>query len=121
MRLIVRADDGTTKEFEFSEGPISIGREGSNQIPLRNKAVSKQHAVIAITIDGKWMVEDLDSTNKTYLNDKAIHKAEIKTGDVLRITDFTMEIDLEESVETESKGQMEDTLTLEAALTTPKH
>ncbi len=121
MRLIVRADDGTTKEFEFSEGPVSIGRQDSNQIPLRDKAVSKQHAVITITDDGKWMVEDLDSTNKTYLNDKAIHKAEIKTGDVLRITDFVIEIDLEESVETESKGQMEDTLTLEAALTTPKH
>jgi len=121
MRLIVRADDGTTKEFEFSEGPVSIGRQDSNQIPLRDKAISKQHAVISTTENGKWMVEDLDSANKTYLNDKAIYKAEIKTGDVLRITDFTIEINLEEGVETESEGQMEDTLHLEAALTTPKH
>ncbi len=67
------------------------------------------------------MVEDLDSANKTYLNDKAIHKAEIKTGDVLRITDFVIEIDLEDSIGTEGEGQMEDTLHLEAALTTPKH
>ena len=121
MRLIVRAGNGTTKEFQFIEGSVSIGRQSSNQVPLRDKAVSKQHAVISTTEDGKWMVEDLDSANKTYLNDKAIHKAEIKTGDVLRITDFVIEIDLEESVETESKGQMEDTLSLEAALTTPKH
>ena len=121
MRLIVRAGNGTTKEFQFSEGSVSIGRQSSNQIPLRDKTVSKQHAVISTTEDGKWMVEDLDSANKTYLNDKAIHKAEIKTGDVLRITDFVIEINLEESVEAESKGQMEDTLSLEAALTTPKH
>lgn len=121
MRLIVRAGNGTTKEFQFIEGSVSIGRQSSNQVPLRDKAVSKQHAVISTTEDGKWMVEDLDSANKTYLNDKAIHKAEIKTGDVLRITDFVIEIDLEESVEAESKGQMEDTLSLEAALTTPKH
>lgn len=121
MRLIVRADDGTTKEFEFSEGPVSIGRQDSNQIPLRDKAISKQHAVISTTENGKWMVEDMDSANKTYLNDKAIYKAEIKTGDVLRITDFTIEINLEEGVEAESEGQMEDTLHLEAALTTPKH
>ena len=121
MRLIVRAGNGTTKEFQFIEGSVSIGRQSSNQVPLQDKAVSKQHAVISTTEDGKWMVEDLDSANKTYLNDKAIHKAEIKTGDVLRITDFVIEIDLEESVETESKGQMEDTLSLEAALTTPKH
>ncbi|MBA7476089.1 hypothetical protein ES707_11466 [subsurface metagenome] len=121
MRLIVRAGNGTTKEFQFIEGSVSIGRQSSNQVPLRDKAVSKQHAVISTTEDGKWMVEDLDSANKTYLNDKAIHKAEIKTGDVLRITDFVIEINLEESVEAESKGQMEDTLSLEAALTTPKH
>jgi len=121
MRLIVRAGNGTTKEFQFIEGSVSIGRQSSNQVPLRDKAVSKQHAVISTTEDGKWMVEDLDSANKTYLNDKAIHKAEIKTGDVLRIIDFVIEIDLEESVEAESKGQMEDTLSLEAALTTPKH
>jgi len=121
MRLVVRAGNGTTEEFQFSEGSVSIGRQSSNQIPLRDKAVSKQHAVISTTEDGKWMVEDLDSANKTYLNDKAIHKAEIKTGDVLRIIDFVIEIDLEESVEAESKGQMEDTLSLEAALTTPKH
>ena len=121
MRLIVRAGNGTTKEFQFIEGSVSIGRQSSNQVLLRDKAVSKQHAVISTTEDGKWMVEDLDSANKTYLNDKAIHKAEIKTGDVLRIIDFVIEIDLEESVEAESKGQMEDTLSLEAALTTPKH
>jgi pSer/pThr/pTyr-binding forkhead associated (FHA) protein len=121
MRLIVRAGNGTTKEFQFIEGSVSIGRQSSNQVLLQDKAVSKQHAVISTTEDGKWMVEDLDSANKTYLNDKAIHKAEIKTGDVLRIIDFVIEIDLEESVETESKGQMEDTLSLEAALTTPKH
>jgi pSer/pThr/pTyr-binding forkhead associated (FHA) protein len=121
MRLIVKAGNGTTKEFQFIEGSVSIGRQSSNQVLLQDKAVSKQHAVISTTEDGKWMVEDLDSANKTYLNDKAIHKAEIKTGDVLRITDFVIEIDLEENVETESKGQMEDTLTLEAALTTPKH
>ncbi len=121
MRLVVRAGNGTTKEFQFSEGSVSIGRQSSNQIPLRDKAVSKQHAVISTTEDGKWMVEDLDSANKTYLNDKAIHKAEIKTGDVLRIIDFVIEIDLEEGIGTESKGQMEDTLYLEAALTTPKH
>lgn len=121
MRLIVRAGNGTTKEFQFIEGSVSIGRQSSNQVLLQDKAVSKQHAVISTTEDGKWMVEDLDSANKTYLNDKAIHKAEIKTGDVLRIIDFVIEIDLEESVEAESKGQMEDTLSLEAALTTPKH
>ncbi len=153
MRVIVKAGNGTTKEFQFSEGPVSIGRKSSNQIPLPGKTVSKQHALISINEDGRWMVEDLDSANETYLNDEAIHKAEIKTGDVLCIADFTIEIDLGEGagadskapvgvdskapvgvdskapvgadskapVGADSKAQMEDTLHLEAALTTPRH
>ncbi|MCJ7730553.1 MAG: FHA domain-containing protein, partial [Sedimentisphaerales bacterium] len=121
MRLILRTGDGTTKEFQFGEGPVSIGRQSSNQVFLPDKAVSKQHAVITVAEDGKWMVEDLDSANKTYLNDKAVNKAEIKTGDILRITEFTVEIDLEENVEADGEGRMEDTLHLEAALTTPRH
>jgi pSer/pThr/pTyr-binding forkhead associated (FHA) protein len=121
MRLIVRADDGTTKEFQFSEGPVSIGRQSSNHVFLPDKAVSKQHAVISVSGDGKWMVEDLGSANKTYLNDKVIHKAEIKTGDILRITGFVVEINLEDNVEADNGEQMEDTLYMEAALTTPRH
>ncbi len=121
MRLILRANDGTTKEFQFGEGPVSIGRQSSNQVFLPDKAVSKQHAVITVAEDGKWMVEDLGSANKTYLNDKAIQKSEIRTGDILRITEFTVEIDLEEDVEAGGDEKMEDTLHLEAALTTPRH
>jgi len=121
MRLILRAGDGTTKEFQFSEGPVSIGRQSSNQVFLPDKAVSKQHAVITVAEDGKWMVEDLGSANKTYLNDKAVNKSEIRTGDILRITEFTVEVDLEGDTEASSKGKLEDTLHLEAALTTPRH
>jgi hypothetical protein len=67
------------------------------------------------------MVEDLGSSNKTYLNDKEISKAEIKHGDCLRIIDFNLEIILQEQTEAETSSQLEDTMHLEAALTTPKH
>jgi len=65
------------------------------------------------------MVEDLDSANKTYLNDEAIHKVEIKTGDRLRITDYTIEINLEDTTnadktKTEKAIHLEDTLTATA-------
>ena len=56
------------------------------------------------------MVEDLDSINKTYLNDKAIHKAEIKAGDCLRIADFTIEINLEDDTIADKAINLEDTL-----------
>jgi pSer/pThr/pTyr-binding forkhead associated (FHA) protein len=121
MRLIVKQNNRTVTEFRFTEGPIYIGRQAGSQILLPGGTVSKQHAVIFTTDDGKWMVEDKDSANKTYLNDKAIHKAEIKTGDCLRISDFTIEINLEDDTGAGKPVHAEDTVHLEAALTTPPH
>ncbi len=111
MRLVVKKGNNTVSELRFSSGPIYIGRHSNSQVFLPDGTVSRQHAVIFTTQDGKWMAEDLDSANKTYLNDEAIHKAEIKTGDCLRIADFTIEVNLEDVAEAEKPIQVEDTLT----------
>ena len=112
MHLVVKKGEQTVEEFRFGEGPIYIGRQPNSQVFLPERMVSRQHAVIFAMEDGKWMVEDLDSANKTYLNEEAIHKAEIKTGDCLRIADFTIEINLEEEGEIgEPTTHLEDTLT----------
>lgn len=124
MRLTVKQEDSTISEFEFTEGPIYIGRHADSQIYLGHRAVSRQHAVLFQTEEGTWMVEDLDSTNKTYLNDEAVHKTQIKSGDVIRIVDFAIEVDLGTGTETGKPINMEDTLTrtaydLESSLAVP--
>lgn len=122
MRILLRQKDGDTKEFQFQKGPISIGRGANSNIFLPDRAVSRQHAVINCTEDGKWMIEDLDSASKTYLNNEAIQKAEIKHGDCLRITDFIIDLVMEEEVpEADKAMQLDDTLHLEAALAVPPH
>jgi GAF domain-containing protein len=108
--LVVKQNGRTVNEFRFAKGPIYIGRSENSQICLHDGAVSRQHAVIFNTQDGKWMVEDLDSVNKTYLNDQAIHKVEIKTGDCIRITDHIIEINLKDGDEAEKPTHLEDTL-----------
>jgi pSer/pThr/pTyr-binding forkhead associated (FHA) protein len=123
MRLTVKQEESTISEFEFTEGPIYIGRHSDSQIYLGHRAVSRQHAVLFQTEQGSWMIEDLDSTNKTYLNDEAVHKAEVGTGDVIRIIDFAIEVDLGIGAETGKPINMEDTLTrtaydMESSLTT---
>ncbi len=110
MRLVVRQSGSTVREFQFARGPIYIGRHVNSQILLPERAVSRQHAVLFSTQTGKWMVEDLDSANKTYLNDEIVHKTEIKSGDVLRIADYTVEIDLEKEAGDEAEIHLEDTL-----------
>ncbi len=110
MRLVVKKGDRTIEEFRFGEGPIYIGRQPNSQVFLPEATVSRQHAVIFISGDGKWIVEDLDSANQTYLNEKSIHRAEIKTGDRLCISDFTLEVYLEDETETDKPTHLEDTL-----------
>lgn len=121
MRLVLRQKDGGVKEFQFPQGPISIGRAAESNILLPDRAVSRRHAVINSTDDGKWMLEDLDSASKTYLNDVAVHKAEIKHGDHLRITEFSIEVVLEEEIAIDESIHLEDTFHLEAALAIPPH
>jgi len=122
MRLLLRQKNGTTKELQFTQGPVSIGRGADNQVFLPDPAVSRQHAVLHSADDGTWTIEDLGSAGKTFLNDQPVRKAKVKHGDLLRITIFTMEIALEEEVPKEHEEmQAEDTLHIEAALATPPH
>lgn len=121
MRLVVKQKDGNTREFQFAAGPISIGRGANSHVFLPDKAVSRQHAVINCSEEGEWAIQDMGSSNKTFLNDKPVGKATVRHGDCLRITDFIIEILLEDDVESEMPLHPEDTLQLEAALATPKH
>lgn len=121
MRLVLKQKDGDTKEFQFAQGPIQIGRAADSHVFLPDRAVSKKHAVIACDGDGKWHVQDAGSANKTYLNGEAIQTAEIKTGDSIRITDFTIEVNLGDAARAADGAEFEDTLNLEAGLATPVH
>jgi pSer/pThr/pTyr-binding forkhead associated (FHA) protein len=110
MRLIVKKDGQTVNDFRFERGPIYIGRHEHSQVFLPDRMVSRQHAAIYTTQDGKWVLEDLDSANKTFLNDKAVHKAPIKTGDCVRIGSFEIEVNLEPDIDAGEHINLEDTL-----------
>jgi len=110
MRLIVKKSGKIVNEFSFDSGPVYIGRYKYNQVFLPDLSVSRQHAAIFTTLEGKWIVEDMDSANRTFLNGEEIQKAELKTGDVLRISDFTIEVDLEGAAASVNSINLEDTL-----------
>ncbi len=121
MRLVLRQKDGETKEYQFAQGPIQIGRAADCHVFLPDRTVSKKHAVITCSDDGAWHVQDLDSANKTYLNGEPVRQASIKTGDSIRITDFVIEINIDDAARAPQESQFEDTLNLEAGLATPLH
>lgn len=110
MRLFVSLGESSVNELKFDRGPIYVGRQMGSQVFLPDKAVSRQHAVFYTTKDGTWILEDLGSSNKTYLNSQAIHKNELQHNDVVRIADFLIRVSLEDDEDQSRHVQMEDTL-----------
>jgi len=111
MRLVVKRDDEVVNELQFASGPINIGRDADCQVFLSDRTVSRHHATIYFDAKAlKWMIKDQGSTNKTRLNDKAVEKSEIKTGDVLRITSFAIQVSLEDDTIADEPINLEDTL-----------
>lgn len=117
MRLTVKADGGKVLgNYHFAKGPIQIGRHNESDIVLSDKAVSRNHAVVFDSEDGVWMVEDLGSANKTFLNDKQIKKEKISDGNVIRIADFNILVCINDKEEDEADISLDDTLTAKASV-----
>jgi hypothetical protein len=113
MQLVIKQGGTFVKEMHFTRGPLYIGRNIESHVCLADLSVSRQHAVLFGADESKWFAQDLDSANKTYLNNKAVHKSEVKDGDVLRIAGFTIEIHLKkEHLAEAQKLSMTETLTM---------
>jgi pSer/pThr/pTyr-binding forkhead associated (FHA) protein len=117
IHLIVKRNEQLVNEFTFpTDSPVLIGRRPDMQVVLSENAVSRQHA--KITVDGDCLtIEDLDSANRTYLNGEAIHKSPLKKGDTVKIADFILEAEL---LSSKPQPSPEDTVSLEASLSTPR-
>ncbi len=84
--VIESEDTPLTPGDRFPLRPVtSLGRDLSNTIVLPDPAVSAEHALLALR-DGHWWLEDLGSTNGTYLNDVRLTQPTLVVpGDVIRI------------------------------------
>ena len=82
--LILSLNSSVLGEFPLNKERITLGRKPENDIQVDNLAVSGQHAAI-ITILNDSFLEDLDSTNGTFVNGKLVKKHALKNGDVISI------------------------------------
>ncbi|RAR54838.1 UNVERIFIED_CONTAM: FHA domain-containing protein [Acidovorax defluvii] len=83
-RMIVSIDSVVIKEVELTKERTTLGRRPYNDIVIDNLAVSGKHAVIHMTDDGVE-IEDVGSTNGTYVNAKAVTRQELRNGDIVEV------------------------------------
>ena len=87
------------KELDFGiQKRFSVGRGGSNDIVIDDQSVSKSHAAIALTREGKLVVADTGSTNGTFVGGRRIaygKTVEIAQGSELKFGDVRLEIEFE--------------------------
>lgn len=88
--LILKYESKVIKEFPIQKSSMVIGRAPGNEIVIDNLAVSGSHARVCVD-EGKFIVEDLNSLNGTFLNGQRIRKSPLKEGDLIAIGKHTLE------------------------------
>jgi pSer/pThr/pTyr-binding forkhead associated (FHA) protein len=83
-RLMLSLDGQVLAEYNMSKERYTIGRLPDNDVRIDNPAVSGHHSLI-INILNDSFLEDLNSTNGTYVNGKLIKKHALQHGDVITI------------------------------------
>src|ERR1700743_2331205 len=83
-RLILSLDGAVLAEYNMNKERYTIGRLPDNDIRIDNPAVSGHHSLI-INILNDSFLEDLNSTNGTYVNGKLIKKHAMQHGDVITV------------------------------------
>ena len=83
-RMVVSIDGVVIKEVPFTKERTTVGRRPYNDVVIDNLAVSGEHAVFLMNGDDVE-VEDLGSTNGTYVNGKAIKRQPLRNGDTVEL------------------------------------
>lgn len=91
--LVVQNGPAQGLVIPITSDKAMIGRGGRNFVNLRGKDVSRQHAVIRY-MDGNFIIEDLDSTVGTYVNNQRIRTAHIQSGDMIRVGSTNMQFNI---------------------------
>ncbi len=80
-------EEGTAAEqFRLDPIPFTVGRNESADLKIDSPRVSREHAVL-VQEEGRYRVEDLGSTNGTFVNGLRVEKAALEDGDVVLFAD----------------------------------
>jgi len=82
--LLVKLHGQAAQELDLTGDAVTIGRKPDNTLSIDDSAVSARHARVT-RIHAVYFIEDLQSTNGTFVNDKRIDRHQLRDTDVITI------------------------------------
>ena len=111
-KLVILKDAALVAETPLVAKRMTIGRDAESDIRLNDLSVSRSHARL-VRVFKDFYVEDLQSTNGTFLNDRQVSKHMLKLGDLLRIGGFTLRLTKQgESAQTAVEAVLDRTVVM---------
>ena len=77
--------EGTLQSIPLNEQGLTLGRSPQCELVLEDDLASREHARVVSLGESRWQVQDLESRNRTYVNNQAIKSRILQPGDVIRI------------------------------------
>lgn len=104
-KMILSMDGLVLKEIALTKERTTIGRKPHNDIQIDNLAISGEHAVIVAILNDAFL-EDLNSTNGTYVNGQSIKKHVLKDNDVVELGKYRLKF-LKDAQDTSTTSSFE--------------
>lgn len=108
-KLVLSLNGVLQGEYELDRERLMIGRKPDSDIPIDNLSVSGKHAIVITILDDSF-IEDLGSTNGTYVNGKLIKKHALKDGDTISIGKHEIRYVNEDAASSEEEDDFEKTM-----------
>ncbi len=113
--LVVLSGTAIGRMFKLEPGAHRIGRAPHMDIVLDDPGVSRVHAHLIVDEEGAVVVEDLASTNGTFVNDQRVQRAELRDGDKIRVGTVTiLKFAHQTALEAEFQRHLYDSVTRDA-------
>lgn len=93
-KLVLLSQGLTGRTHELTVDKTTIGRVDDNSFPITEPSVSSHHCEILLR-GSEILVKDLDSTNGTYINGEKISESVLKPGQILRLGQVEMRLEVE--------------------------
>ena len=106
LKLQITDVDGESRDLDFSDFPVRIGREDSSEIVTGDSKTSRRHATIELD-DGSLYLCDQGSSNGCFLNSARVERERLSPGDSLRLGNTrlrVLEIDGQPAPENETSA-----------------